>query len=180
MAGTITKAGTGYGAVLAISSTAATLATPAPAPSATPTKYTLAPASTPTGIAILQLKTFSMPQQKWAFDDVTNVSSPTIGVGTAKESLLTLLDLGEFSAEGIFLPSDPGLVAVQTAFESGLPNQFQIQLGLLPGQSTSGNVYEFNAWVSSNPIPTNVSVDKAIAWKMDLKLATIMTITLGS
>lgn len=174
----ITKAGTGYGATLIISSTAASLASPAPAPDSSPTSWLLT--SPPSGIPVLQLKTFTMPNQKWSFDDITNTSSPTVGAGTVKENLLTVLDVGEFTAEGVYLPSDSGLEAITTAFATGVPNQFQIVLGLLPGQSSTGNVYEFNAYVQTNPLPQTVSVEKAITWKVDLKLTTFVTVTIGS
>jgi hypothetical protein len=180
MAVTTTKAGTGAGAVLVICATLATLAAPAPAPSDSPTAFTLAPVSTPTGIAVLQMKDFTMPSQKWAFDDITNTSSPTVGVGVLKESLATLVDPGEFSCTGIFLPSDDGLIALQTAFSTGIANQFQVQLQPLGGQSTTGNIYEFNAYVQENPVPSNISAEKAVTVKISLKLDSIMTVAVGS
>jgi hypothetical protein len=175
-----TKAGTGAGAVLVINATAATLAVPAVAPAQPPTAFTVAPASTPTGIAILQMKDFTMPSQKWSYDDVTNTSSPAVGVGVLKESLATLVDPGEFSCTGVFLPSDPGLLALQTAFTTGLANAFQVQLQPLGGQSTSGNVYAFNAYVQENPIPSNISAEKAVTIKISLKLDSVITTKAGA
>ena len=176
----LSKAGTGAGALLCVSSTVATLASPASAPGSTPTKFTLAPASTPTGIAILQMKNFTMPAQKYAFDDITNTNSPTIGVSVMKENVITVLDPGEATFTGVFIPTDPGIVALQTAFATGIAQQFQVQLPLLPGQSTSGNVYEFNAWVAENPQPTDIDASKAITVKVTLKLSSLMTYTVGS
>jgi hypothetical protein len=175
-----TKAGTGSGALLVISSTVATLASPAPAPTTPPVKYTIAPATTPTGLAILQMKDFTVPSQKLALDEVTNTSSPSSGVYTIKERIPTILDPGEFSCVGIFLPSDPGLIAVQTAFASGIAQSFQIQLPPIAGQSTTGNIYEFNALITENPIPTTINVDKAITVKITLTLVSLMTVLTGS
>ena len=141
---------------------------------------TVAPALTPTGIAILQLKEFTVPSQKWSYDDITNTGSPAVGVGVLKESLPTLVDPGEFSATGLFLPSDPGIVALQTAFATGLANTFQIQLKPIAGQSVSGNIYAFTAYVQENPVPTNISVEKAITVKISLKLDSMMTVLTGS
>jgi hypothetical protein len=180
MSGTATKAGTGAGAILVISSTAATLASPAPAPAQPPTAFTVAPATSPTGIAILQLKDFTMPSQKWSYDDTTNTNSPSVGVGVIKESLATLVDPGEFSATGIFLPSDPGLVALQTAFTTGIANAFQVQLQPIAGQSASGNVYAFNAYVQENPMPSNISAEKAVTIKVNLKLNSVITVKTGA
>jgi hypothetical protein len=175
-----TKGGTGQGALLVISSTPASLSAPASAPAQPPTKFTVAPASSPTGIAILQIKDFTMPDMKWSYDDITNTSSPTIGVGVLKESLATVVDPGEFSATGVFLPSDPGLNALQTAFNTGIANQFQIQLQPLGGQSANGNVFAFNAYVQSYPIPSGIDVTKAVSVKISLKLDSIITVAAGA
>jgi hypothetical protein len=177
---TATKSGTGAASFLVISATPATLAAPAATPTQPPVALTLAPATTPTGIAILQLKEFTVPEQAWSFDDITNTGSPAVGVGVLKESLATTVDPGEFSATGIFLPSDPGIIALQTAFGTGLANSFQLQLKPISGQSTSGNVYAFNAYVSKNPVPSNIDATKAITVKISLKLDSVMTVLTGS
>jgi hypothetical protein len=259
MAGTITKAGTGYGATLLISSTVATTGSPAPAPPTSPSKWlTGSPAATLTltnngttgytsatalptttngagtgltitivgavgaitsgtmvaagigyrvgdkvyptqgpsdgtayflvatvsgsvqGIPILQLKSPTFPKQVLSYDDITTTSSPQIGAVTVKENLATMMDLGEFTAEGVFLPSDPGLLAIQAAFMLSVPAQFQVWLQQLPGQSTSGNVYCFNAYIGTNPLPSGVTPEKAILWTVSLKLTSIVTVTVGS
>jgi hypothetical protein len=175
-----TKSGTGAGSILVISAVAATLAAPAAAPAQPPTALTVAPTATPTGIAVLQLKEFTVPEQSWSFDDITNNQSPAVGVGVLKESLATTVDPGEFTATGIFLPSDPGIVALQTAFATGIANAFQIQLKPIAGQSTTGNVYAFNAYVSKNPVPSNIDAGKAVTVKISLKLDSVMTVLTGS
>ena len=176
----LSKSGTGAGALLVVNATAATLAAPASTPIATPLKFTVAPTPTPTGIVVMQMKAFTMPSQKYSFDDVTNTSSPAIGVSVLKENAITVLDPGEASFEGVMVPSDPGLVALQAAFAAGIPQQFQVQLPPISGQSTVGNVYEFNAWVAENPQPTSISADKAITVKVSLKLSSLMTVAVGS
>jgi hypothetical protein len=55
-----------------------------------------------------------------------------------------------------------------------------VQLQPIAGQSTSGNVYEFNAYVSDNPVPSNISAEKAVTVKITLKLDSIMTVLVGS
>jgi hypothetical protein len=178
---TLSKGGTGAGAVLVINATPATIAAPVAAPSIPPTALTLAPAATPTGIALLQIKDFTLPEQKLSFDDITNTGSPSDIAGTVtKESIPTVLDPGEFTATGVFLPGDPGLIALQTAFLSGLANQYQVQLQKIAGQVTSGNVYDFNGWVSSMPTPVGIGADKTLTVKINIKLQGIMTIKTGS
>jgi hypothetical protein len=172
-----TKAGTGHGATLLISSTVYTTASPAPAPPSSPTSWLAG--SPPTGIPILQIKNPKFPSQKWSYDDISCLSSPTVGAGTVKENLLTMLDLGEFTGEGIFLPSDLGLQSTQAAFLTGLPTAFQVLLAPLPGQTT-GNIYQFNGYVGENPLPTGISVDKAILWSVNIKLTSVVTMTVGS
>jgi hypothetical protein len=184
-----TKSGTGAGALLIISNEPATLSSPAPYPVTDPTPFITAITSPPTatGIPVLYLKEFSLPEQKYSYDDITNLNSPSLnsieGSGSEaviKESLPTLIDPGTFTATGIFDPEDAGLAAIQAAFYSGLPNAFQIQLPKIAGQVTSGNTYAFLAYVDTNPTPTNVSVDKAVLVKISLRLDSIMTVAPGS
>ena len=176
-----TKAGTGAGAIVIISATPATLASPAPYPAAPPVAMTLAPATTPTGIAVFQIKEIAqMPNPKWAFDETTNVGSPAVGIGVQKESWPTTVDPGEFSATGVFLPSDPGVIALQTAFMSGLAQSFQVQLMPIAGQSTTGNLYAFTGYVQELPAPTNISAEKVITTKISIKLNSMPTILEGS
>jgi len=175
-----TKSGTGAGSILVISAVAATLAVPCTSPAQPPVAFTVAPTATPTGVAVLQLKEFTVPEQSWSYDDITNTSSPAVGVGVLKESLATLVDPGEFTATGIFLPSDPGIIALQTAFQTGLANAFQIQLKPISGQSTTGNIYAFSAYVAKNPVPSNIDATRAVTVKISLKLDSVMTVATGS
>ena len=181
---TPTKSATGAGVILVISATAATSGSPAPVPASPPTALTVAPASTPTGIAVLQIIEHTIPELKLGFDELTNTSSPSNVAGTVtKETVATSLDPGEYTAMGVFLPSDPGLAAIQTAFLSGLPNQFQIQMPASAawGYTTAGPVYDFNAYVASLPVPTgSITADKKIQVKITLKLTTWMTVKAGS
>ena len=121
-----------------------------------------------------------MPSQKWSYDDITNTSSPAVGVGVLKESLATLVDPGEFTCTGVFLPSDPGLAALQSAWASGIAQQFQVQLSPIAGQSTVGNTYEWSAYVTENPLPSNISAEKAVTIKVSLKLDSVITVAVGS
>ncbi len=215
-----TKAGTGAGSYLVISSVPATLAAPAQYPAQPPvpmvvaapawstlTTYTAgqivssagnnwtavtpitgtAPATAAwtegpavTGIAILQLKEFSIPEQTWKYDSVTNTGSPTIGVGVMEESLATTVDPGTFTATGVFLPSDLGTQALQTAFATGIANSFQVSLKPIAGQSVTGNTYAFTGFVSKNPVPTNIDASKAATIKVEIKLDSLMTVATGN
>ena len=163
-----------------ISATPATAAAPAAAPPTPPTPFTVAPATTPTGVVIMQLKDLTLPTLKMSYDTVTNTQSPVAVDGTVtNEYVPTVVDGGDFTATGIFNPLDTGLAALQTAFFSGLANAFQVQLQPI-GAQTSGNVYQFNAFVSELPVPTTADVTKALTYKISLKLSGLMTVLVGA
>lgn len=153
---TATKGGTAAGAILSITSGAEL-------------------------VPILQLKTFNLPAAKWKYDTVTNSSSPTVAGGQViEESVPTSVDPGEASFSGVFLPSDPGQLAVATAFASGAAVPFTLQLKPIAGQVTTGNLYSFTAYVQSMPVPDGLDAEKVALVKINLKLNTIMTVTPGA
>ena len=56
-----------------------------------------------------------------------------------------------------------------------------MQLPPISGQSTVGNVYEFNAWVAENPQSTSISADQGdLTVKVGVKLSSLMTVAVGS
>lgn len=175
----LTKTGTGAGSLLVINSTLATLANVAVLQTA-PVKYTVAPASTPTGVTIIDMQSLTIPEMKWSFDNVTNLNSPAAGVGVIQENLPTTVDLGELTATGVYIPGDPGLGLMQQAFNSGVAQNFQIQLPPLGNQSNVGNVIAFTGFVSSLPYPSEVSFDKTPKVKVTIKLASLFTNVAGS
>ena len=131
---------------------------------------------------ILQLnKPMQFSGQKWQYEDVTNFGSPIFGAGLVKESLPVLVDPGEASCEGLFLPADPGQLGVAAAFAAGTLASFKLQLAVdtVGGQTTAGNLYAFSAFVQENPLP-EVPFDKSMTIKISLKLNTAITVTQGS
>ena len=129
--------------------------------------------------AIVQVKTFQFSGQKWSFDDATNAGSPAVGVGVLKESIPSTMDAGDMAIAGIFLPSDPGQLALATAFNAGTLTDFKLQVGLGPGQTVVGNLYTFSGYLQELPAP-NIQFDKIIDFKASIKLNTVITVTQGS
>jgi hypothetical protein len=152
-----TKGGTGAGAVLSIGSGG----------------------SAETFTSILQVKTFQLPEAKWAYDDVTNTGSPAVGPGVLKENLPATVDPGEASFGGAWLPSDPGQLAVFASFSTGTPADFKLQLKPIGGQTTTGNLYTFSGYVQALPVP-DIQADKVATIKFSIKLTTLITVTAGS
>jgi hypothetical protein len=157
MTAMITKGGTGAGAVLSIGSGGA--------------GETFTP--------ILQIKTFQLPEAKWAYDDVTNAGSPSVGPGVLKENLPATVDCGEGNFGGTWLPSDPGQLAVSTAFSTGVPTDFKLQLKPIAGQLVTGNLYTFSGYVQTNPVP-DIQADKTATIKLSIKLTTLISVTPGA
>ena len=48
------------------------------------------------------------------------------------------------------------------------------------GQSTTGNVYSFLAFISENPVPSDVTPDMVVTIKISLKLNSMLTVIEGS
>jgi hypothetical protein len=154
-----TKAATGKGTVLSIGT----------------------PGTGETFTSILQVKTFKLSGQKWTYEDITNMGSPSLGVGTLKESLPTLVDAGELALSGIFLPSDPGQLAAAAAFGTGLLMDFKLQLPInaAAGQVATGNLYAFSGFVQEQPIP-DLQYDKVQSIAISIKLNTPVVTTPGA
>jgi hypothetical protein len=157
MSGTTSKGGTSAGAVLSIMVGA-----------------TLTP--------ILQIKEYDLPEAKWKYDTITNSNSPTIGVGNQvlDENAPTVVDPGEASFSGIWLPSDAGQQAVAASFATGTAVEFTLQLKPIAGQTTTGNLYTWMAFVQALPMPSGLSVDKVAQVKISLKMASLIAVTVGS
>src|SRR5882762_5252731 len=109
---------------------------------------------------ILQMKTFQFSGQTIKFDDITNVNSPVQANAAFEEAIPALVSGGQFTTSGVFLPSDPGQIAMSAAF-NGVLTDFKVQLPKGPGQTTAGNLYAFTGYVMDEPLP-DVSFDKTL------------------
>ena len=155
-----TKAGTGSGALLSIGT----------------------PGGTETFTSILQIKSISWTQPKLMTEDATCLSSPTLGPATIKESIPTVIEPGAMSGQAIYLPADPGLVALNAAFASGVIHDFKLQFPAIPAfaQTTTGNLYAFSGYVIEQALPDGVDATKLLTYKVSIQITTAITITLGS
>jgi hypothetical protein len=133
-------------------------------------------------VPIMQIKTYNLPEAKWKYDTVTNANSPAVGAGNQvlDESLPISVDPGESAFSGVFLPSDPGQLAVAESFATGTATQFTLQLKPIGGQTTTGNLYSWNAFVQTLPMPDGLDAEKIALIKISLKHTTLLTVTQGN
>lgn len=140
------------------------------------------PGTGETFTSILQIKSISWTQPTLQTEDASCLSSPTLGAATLKEYLPTVIEPGKFSGTAIYLPTDTGLAALNTAFQAVTLHDFQVQFPPVPalGQSTTGNLYAFSGYVLTQPLPDGVDVSKITTYKVDVQITTAVTVTLGS
>lgn len=140
------------------------------------------PGSGETFTTIGQVKSISWTQPKLQTEDATNLSSPTLGQATLKEYLPTVIEPGQFTGELIYLPTDAGQQAINTAFLSGVVHDFKLQFPALAefGQTTTGNLYAFSGFVLEQPNPDGVDPQKIMMAKITVQITTAVVVTLGS
>ena len=143
------------------------------------TTLSMGPSPATTFTKVAQVKTFSYAGQKWSFDEITNSDSQAIGPGVLKESIPNEVDPGELSIAGVYLPSDAGQLALAAAFNSGVLQDFELQLPLGPGQTTTGNLMKFSGYIEDPALP-DVDYSKSLTFKATVKLTTLVTVTPGS
>ncbi len=132
-----------------------------------------------TFVPILQTKTYAFAGQTVTYDDTSSLDSPIVAGAGLEENIPARYAAGTFKTTGIFLPSDPGYIAVMTAFNGGAQADFKVQLPKGVAQATAGNLYAFGAFISDMPLP-DISFDKAMTISLNLKINTVITITPGS
>lgn len=133
-------------------------------------------------VSVMQIKSVQWTAPKWTFDDITNWNSPEVGAGVIRESVPTVLEPGEFTGQGIYLPSDTGRTALTDAFANAAITTFQVQLPIdtAGGQANVGDLYSFTGYVEDQPLPDGIMVDKAVTYKLTVKINSVITYTPGS
>lgn len=134
--------------------------------------------STETFTSVMQIKTPNFSGAEATYDKITNLSSPQSGKVVFDEFLPVTATSGTLELEGIYLPTDSGQAAVQAAFATQDAYDFKLTLPIGPGQSTSGNVYSFSAYVKSPLLPI-ISVDKAMTFKTTLQINGEIDLAMG-
>ncbi len=135
--------------------------------------------TTPTYTPVAQIKTFQFAGQVWKFDDVTNADSTAAGSGVVEEAIPTVMSGGTMAISGVYAPDDTGRDALATAFGAGTLLPYKLQLPVGPGQTTTGNLFAFNAYVQDMPLP-DVQFDKSMTFKCTLKIDGVITVTKGT
>lgn len=132
--------------------------------------------STPVVIGEIVSEGFS--SNGWKFEDVSNMQS-----GQDEEFIPTMRDNGTYDISGNRVSADAGQVAVEAAYynTSGAtmsPSPFTMTLLKNANQTTTGDVYTFNAYVQSCSF--KASVENKITWDVKLKITGPVTKTVGS
>ena len=142
----------------------------------TTTKFGPTPASGAAtyNLTVAEVKTIQFGSMKSDIEDVTSMDSPS----AFREKLPTLLDAGEITISGNRVPLDAGQVGLLTAYTAQQLTSFQIQLPKGPGQTTAGDSFTFNAYVTD--ISRDFQFDKAASFSAKLTITGPLTETEGS
>lgn len=126
---------------------------------------------------VAEIKTISWSGAQADTEDVTSMDS----VGAYKETIVTLLDPGEISLSGNRVSGDAGQQAFNDAYGQREKISCKIQLPINPlaGQTTTGDLYSFDAWVTQ-PALVDLQYDKAISFSAKIKITGPVTLTQGS
>lgn len=109
-------------------------------------------------VAIAELTKINRSGSKADLADITNMDS-----GNYREKLPTLLDAGEISFEGNYIPSDATQVSLQSDFDGQTEHNWKI---VLPG--SRGN-WSFAAYVTALDVPDlEVSKQATITGKLTI------------
>jgi len=106
--------------------------------------------------------------------DVTNFQS------LAQEFKATLITSGDVKLSGNYVGTDAGQLAVETAFEAKATPQFQVTLPITGTQTTTGDVWTFNAIVEEWNSFGNLSPSKAVQFSGSLKISGLLSKTAGT
>ena len=120
---------------------------------------------------------FNTPNQKWSFDEITNLQSPTIGPGVFQERIPTEVDPGTITATLIYYNSNinTGYANVVSAFQSGSLYDFQTIIVGNYGANTA--TFSFSGYVTDFPSPKNVTVNKHLEYDLMVQLSGAVTTT---
>lgn len=128
----------------------------------------------PTYTAIAEVKSCSPKGAQYKTADTTNFQS------AAEEFIGTMPGTGTATINGNYIANDPGQIALEAASLTGDLYMFQIQFpkNVEIGQTTSGDVWTFNALVY--PMNVDVDTEKAVEFSCELKISGAITRTAGS
>ena len=131
-------------------------------------------ATTPTYSTVAEIKTIQFSGGKVDFEDVTNMDSP----GAFREKVPTLLDGGDLSLSGNYISGDAGRLAFNTAYLGRTLIACKVVLPLAAGQTTSGDSFTFNGYVSENNV--DLQFDKSVSFSAKITITGPVTEIAGS
>lgn len=129
--------------------------------------------SSPTFTPIFEVRSAPRRGAKWETEDVSNFNS-----GVDKEFITNMRDNGTIEITGNRVSGDAGQTALKAAFATGGLYMFTFTLPLTSAQTTSGDVWAFNALVES--VDYDVDTNKVVTFTCSLKLSGIPTETAGT
>jgi hypothetical protein len=106
--------------------------------------------------------------------DVTNLNSP------AEEFINVISNNGNYDLTMNRVSGDSGQAALLAAFVSKANTGFKVTMPLSPLQTTTGDVFTFNALVEEFDDLSDVSSTKQVVTKAKLKVSGAVTLTVGS
>lgn len=133
-------------------------------------KYGVA-GSPETFVAVVEPSSVTPPSPKWSYEKVTNLTSPSVGVGVLQEQIPSVYDPGTMSATVLFTTAnEAGRLALLAAFNGGTILDFKL---VLPGAGTDATM-SFSGYVSEMAYE-NISPEKVISYKFTCTLTTTVT-----
>lgn len=123
---------------------------------------------------VAEIKSIQFSGGKVDLEDVTNMDSP----GAFREKTPTLLDGGDLSLSGNYVSGDAGRVAFNTAYLGRTLISCKVVLPLAPGQTTVGDSFTFNGYVSENNV--DLQFDKAASFSAKITITGPVTPVAGS
>lgn len=144
--------------------------------SAKGTVFSFGPASTGTVAftTVAEIKTIQFSGGKLDLEDVTNMDSP----GAFREKTPTLLDGGDLSLSGNYISGDAGRIAFNTAYLGRTLIACKVVLPLAAGQTTAGDTFTFNGYVSENNV--DLQFDKVTSFSAKITITGPVNEVVGS
>jgi hypothetical protein len=116
---------------------------------------------------------------KWSGYKLGTVDSTSLS-STNSEVIGTIIDYGDVTIEGKFLPMDVGQQDIGTYFTAAVLRDWQLQLPKLDGQTTKGNLIAFTGWIVEYTPVVSVQADKPLTFSAKIKINAAPVVTVGS
>lgn len=131
-------------------------------------------AGSPTWTQLGEVASMKQTGRKARTADVTNLQSG------AAEFITTLVESGTFQLEGNRVATDPGQIAMESAFASLGVKQFKAVLPKSGSQTTAGDTYTFSGVIEEFASLSEISSQSQIKFMASIKVSNTYTFTAGS